>query len=50
MRAVADGQMKPLEAVRAYHADLKTKNIPAVRPLEDDSKVTEAALQEAVST
>jgi hypothetical protein len=49
MRAVADGQMKPLEAVRAYHAELKTKKIPAVRPLEDDSKVTEAILKEAAS-
>jgi hypothetical protein len=49
MRAVADGHMKPLEAVRAYHSELKAKNIPAVRPLEDDSKVTEAALREAAS-
>ena len=50
MRAVADGHMRPLEAVRAYHSELKVKNIPAVRPLEDDSKVTEAALSEAAST
>ena len=50
MRAVADGNMRPLEAVRAYHSELKVKNIPAVRPLEDDSKVTEAVLQEAAST
>ena len=50
MRAVADGHMRPLEAVRAYHSELKVKNIPAVRPLEDDSKVTEAVLQEAAST
>ena len=50
MRAVADGHMRPLEAVRAYHSELKAKNIPAVRPLEDDSKVTEAVLQEAAST
>ena len=49
MRAVADGHMKPLEAVRAYHAELKVKNLAAVRPLEDDSKVTEAVLREAAS-
>jgi hypothetical protein len=41
--------MKPLEAVRAYHAELKVKNLAAVRPLEDDSKVTEAVLREAAS-
>ena len=35
----------PLEAVRAYHAALKEKNIPSVRSLEDDSAVTEAVLR-----
>jgi hypothetical protein len=50
MRLVADGAVKPAEAVRSYHAVLKQKGIAAVRSLEDDSKVTEAVLQEAVST
>ncbi len=49
MRAVADGQIKPLEAVKAYHADLKAKKISSVRSLEEDSKVTEAVLKEAAS-
>ena len=50
MRAVADGQMKPLEAVRAYHATLKDKKIPSVRSLDDDSAVTEAVLKPAASS
>ena len=49
MRAVADGQIKPLEAVKAYHGDLKAKKISSVRSLEEDSKVTEAVLKEAAS-
>jgi len=47
MRAVADGKLKPLEAVREYHAELKKKKIVAARSIEEDSKVTEAALKEA---
>ena len=49
MRAVADGQIKPLAAVRDYHAMLKSKNIASVRSFEDDSKVTETVLKEAAS-
>jgi hypothetical protein len=49
MRAVVDGTMKPLEAVRSYHAKLKAGKIPSVRSLEDDSKVTEAVLKDAAS-
>ena len=49
MRLVADGAVRPLEAVRAYHATLKEKGIAAVRSIEDDSKVTEAVLKEASS-
>ena len=37
MRLVADGEMKPVEAVRAYHAALKDRCIPAIRTLEDDN-------------
>ncbi|MBV1704245.1 MAG: hypothetical protein KGI57_02365 [Hyphomicrobiales bacterium] len=50
MRAVADGEMKPLEAVRAYHSTLKTKKIAPVRPLEEDGQVTEPVLKEAASS
>jgi hypothetical protein len=50
MRAVADGQMKPLEALRAYHGTLKDKKIAPVRSLEDDSAVTEAVLKAAASS
>ena len=49
MRAVADGEMKPLDAVRGYHGVLKDKRIPSVRSLEDDSVVTEAVLKKAAS-
>jgi hypothetical protein len=49
MRLVADGAIKPQEAVRAYHSVLKDKGIAAVRALEDDEKVTEAVLKEAAS-
>jgi hypothetical protein len=50
MRLVADGAIKPLEAVQSYHAALKKQGVAAVRPLEEDSKVTEAVLKEAAST
>ena len=33
MRAVADGQLKPLEAVREYHAELKKKKIVPTRSM-----------------
>jgi hypothetical protein len=49
MRAVADGEMKPVEALKAYHAVLKDQGIPAVRSLEDDSAVTEEVLKAAAS-
>lgn len=49
MRLVADGKIRPLEAVREYHATLKNKGIAAVRSIEDDSKITEAVLKEAAS-
>jgi len=49
MRLVADGEIVPLEAVRAYHAALKEQGIAPVRSLEDDSKITEAVLKEGAS-
>lgn len=50
MRAVADGEMKPLEAVKAYHAVLKDKKVLPVRSLDDDSAVTEVVLKPAASS
>jgi len=49
MRLVADGEVAPLEAVKAYHATLAKKGIAPVRSLEDDSKITESVLKEAAS-
>ncbi|MDR3373400.1 MAG: hypothetical protein P4L98_06685 [Ancalomicrobiaceae bacterium] len=49
MRAVVDGEMKPLDAVRAYHAALQAKGITAVRSLDDDSLITETVLKAAAS-
>ena len=49
MRLVADGEMKPLDAVKAYHAVLKDKGIAPVRALDDDCAVTEAVLKDGVS-
>jgi hypothetical protein len=49
MRLVADGEMMPLEAVRAYHAALKDRGIASVRSLDDDSLTTEAVLKDGAS-
>jgi len=43
LRRVADDEIQPAEAVRAYHADLKRLGIPAHRSMEDDLRRTEAA-------
>lgn len=40
LRAVADGDIAPAEAVRAYHGDLKTLGINPYRTLEDDLRET----------
>src|SRR5208337_117017 len=45
MRAVADGALKPLEAVKAYHDALRIFGAAAARDLADDSEITEAALK-----
>jgi len=45
LRAVADDQMAPAEATRAYHADLERSRIQPRRPLEDDLRLTDPALQ-----
>jgi len=43
LRAVADDQIAPAEAVRAYHGDLQKLNIRPQRVLEDDLQQTETA-------
>lgn len=43
LRLVADDQIGPQEAVRAYHADLKRLGITPYRTLEDDLQKTETA-------
>jgi hypothetical protein len=46
MRQVADGAVSPQEAVKAYHGELQKAGIRPLRALEDDNRVTEAALQQ----
>jgi len=36
LRAVADGQLPPVEAVRSYHGELAKQGIRPVRPLDQD--------------
>ena len=43
LRAVADDQIEPAEAVRAYHNDLAKLGIQPHRPLEEDLQRTETA-------
>jgi hypothetical protein len=38
LRALADGDVKPAEAVRAYHGDLAKLRIKPLRSLEEDSR------------
>ena len=41
LRAVADDELKPVEAVRAYHGDLQQLRIPPHRSLQEDLQSTE---------
>ncbi len=50
LRWVADGEISPEEAVRAYHGVLGGLGLKPVRPLEDDMRLTEAALSYAGSS
>lgn len=43
LRAIADEEIKPVEAVRAYHADLEKLGIKPQRSLEEDLTTTETA-------
>jgi hypothetical protein len=47
MRAVADGAIMPLDAVKAYHGELQKQRIKPFRAVADDSAITEVALQDA---
>jgi hypothetical protein len=44
LRLITEGRIKPDEAVRAYHAVLQAKKIPAHRPLEEDLKLTDQSM------
>jgi DhnA family fructose-bisphosphate aldolase class Ia len=45
MRAVVEGELKPEEAVKAYHDGLKKRKIKPTLDLAEDRQVTEAALK-----
>jgi hypothetical protein len=47
MRNVADGTVKPQEAVRAYHGLLAKKGIKPIRSAEDDVAISEVVLTQA---
>jgi len=40
LRAIADGQIKPIEAVHEYHASLQKLGIPPTRTLDNDLRQT----------
>jgi hypothetical protein len=50
LRLIADGQIGPVEAVRAYHAVLEKLDIPAHRPLEEDLQQQATAMSYGGST
>ena len=45
MRQVAEGNIAPAEAVKAYHGELQKQKIRPARSLEEDLIVTEAPLK-----
>jgi hypothetical protein len=45
-RPVLEGQIKPQDAVKSYHATLAKKRLKPLRKLEDDLKITEAVLKD----
>jgi hypothetical protein len=49
LRRVADGELGPEEAVRAYHGELQKLNIPPRRALKDDLELTATELSYARS-
>lgn len=44
LRRIADGEISPEEAVKAYHGELQTGLIPPLRSLDDDLKLTQATI------
>jgi DhnA family fructose-bisphosphate aldolase class Ia len=46
MRAVADGELSPSEAVKSYHGALAKAKIKPARSLADDNAITEAVLKQ----
>ena len=44
MRAVADGAVTPLEAVKDYHAAIHKQGLKPIRGLAADSAITEPVL------
>ena len=47
MRAVADGSLTPLEAVKDYHAALQKQGLKPIRELAVDTAITESVLMAA---
>jgi hypothetical protein len=47
MRAVADGEIEPAEAVAAYHGALNKQGVKPLRELAADREITEAVLKQA---
>ncbi len=47
LRAIADGEIGPVEAVKAYHGDLQKLGIKPKRSLEDDLQTTETSMSYA---
>ncbi len=47
MRAVADGALTPLEAVKEYHEALRRQGLKPTRELSIDSAITEPVLKSA---
>ncbi|ODN67444.1 hypothetical protein A6302_04388 [Methylobrevis pamukkalensis] len=47
MRAVADGDLAPAEAVKAYHGELQSTGQTPLRALATDIEITEAVLKRA---
>ncbi|RPI90707.1 MAG: hypothetical protein EHM42_00965 [Planctomycetaceae bacterium] len=50
LRLIADGQLEPEEAVRAYHSVLKRLQIPSARPLDVDLQITDGSMSYGGST
>jgi len=45
MKAIVDGDIRPEEAVKAYHGELEKKGVRPIRELSADLEITEAVLR-----